>query len=134
MAVGDIFLCTPPHPPTPPRPAVSLRPIMLYQIPWPFEQSRRWIPYMPLLNVNNHSLTSTSECDTHSVADVYTLTCCRTLPFIAVSSCCLRFVGRINIYKEKDEPVARWVFTLLFYMYILMLRSGSLCPIYRIVL
>lgn len=42
------------------------RPIMLYQIPWPLEQSRRWIRCTLLLNVNNHSLTSTSEDDTLS--------------------------------------------------------------------
>lgn len=44
----------------------SSRPIMLYQIPWPLELSGRWILYMPLLNVNNHSLTSTSEYATRS--------------------------------------------------------------------
>lgn len=57
--VGDIFLCclfllSRPF---------CVRLIMPYQIPWPLEQSRRWIHYMPLLNVNNRSLTSTSECD-----------------------------------------------------------------------
>lgn len=47
------------------------RPIMLYQIPWPLEQSRRWIRCTLLLNVNNHSLTSTSEDDTLSVMRAY---------------------------------------------------------------
>lgn len=47
------------------------RPIMLYQILWPLEQSRRWIRCTLLLNVNNHSLTSTSEDDTLSVMHAY---------------------------------------------------------------
>lgn len=54
--VGGVFLCS--HFSL----LFCLRPIMLYQIPWPLERSRRWTRYMPLLNVNNHSLTSTSEC------------------------------------------------------------------------
>lgn len=58
LAGGDIFLTLSPRLP---RPRLR-RPIMLYQIPWPFERSRRWTRYTPPLNVNNLSLTSTSEC------------------------------------------------------------------------
>ena len=63
--------------PLPPRPCG--RPIMLYLIPWPLERSRRWIHYMLLLNVNNRSLTSTSEHD----APWCTPICCRMSPLVA---------------------------------------------------
>lgn len=64
---------------------------------------------MPLLNVNNRSLTSTSEHDALSDACI---SAAAHLPFLLPlnSFQChfrCRFVGRINIYKDKEEPVAR---------------------------
>lgn len=76
--VGDIFLLLSSSSPSPAL--FCLRPIMLYQIPWPLEQSRRWIRYMPLLNVNNRSLTSTSEWDACSLMHLYTQTCYKIRP------------------------------------------------------
>lgn len=65
-AGGDIFLIL-----SASSSPSSPRPIMLYQIPWPFERSRRWTRYTPRLNVNNLSLTSTSEHDTLAPTHVY---------------------------------------------------------------
>lgn len=70
---------------------------------------------MQLLNVNNLSLTSTSESDILTDESLYTdqqQPLRNESAFIATSwfGCDFsRFVGRINIYKDKEEPVARWV-------------------------
>lgn len=107
-------------------PPFYLRPIMLYQIPWPLEQSRRWTLYMPLLNVNNRSLTSTSERDTLSLMHTYLLQqispCRFSWIYLAVTFFC-RFVGRINIYKDKEEPVARWVCFFFLYLWFILTRT-----------
>lgn len=65
---------------------------------------------MPLLNVNNRSLTSTSECNTRSPMHAYYYNLIEAgrpslLLFDFILLC--RFVGRINIYTDKEEPVAR---------------------------
>lgn len=66
---------------------------------------------MPLLNVNNHSLTSTSECDTRSPIHILSSTASQKkivpVDFDSAATVFCRFVGRINIYKDKEEPVAR---------------------------
>lgn len=119
-AVTFSSLCPPVLPrPRLPRPRLR-RPIMLYQIPWPFERSRRWTRYTPPLNVNNLSLTSTSECGA-AAADEYISVSAppsqnppppELILHVASPSSCRRFVGRINIYKDNEEPVARWVHVL----------------------
>ena len=64
-----------------------VRPTMLYQTPWSLRQSRRWTLCMRLLNVNNHSLTSTSEWHMFNTESLW-LTCSfveNGIPFF----CCL---------------------------------------------
>lgn len=75
--VADIFPLCPPRLALPPP--TCGRPIMLSQIPWPLERSRRWIHYTPLLNVNNRSLTSTSEPAARWCMRI----CCSTSPRLA---------------------------------------------------
>lgn len=64
---------------------------------------------MLLLNVNNRSLTSTSEHAELSdacISDAAHLPSLLPLNSFRWYFRC-RFVGRINIYKDKEEPVAR---------------------------
>ncbi len=79
---------------------------------WPLQVSAAHVCWCIFVHILSASLCSRSSLDA-------------SLDFILLWLFC-RFVGRINIYKDKEEPVARWVYFFLVYTYFLVLSVSQI--------